>query len=68
MPWEQVLEQRDGPLLESFWEDSVVGEEECAGDDIPGVIPWHILFIDENTHEFWNGKRRVCVIELDGGV
>lgn len=68
MPWEQVLEQRDGPLLESFWEDSVVGEEERAGDDIPSSVPCDILLIEENTHEFWNGKRRVGVIELDGSV
>ena len=68
MPWEQVLEQGDRPLLESFWEDSVVGKEERVGDDIPGGIPWDILLIEEDTHELRNGKRRVGVIELDGSV
>ena len=63
-----MLEQRDGPLLESFWEDSMVGKEECAGDNSPGGIPWDILFIDKNTHEFRDGKRRVGVIELDGSI
>ena len=46
----------------------MVGEEERAGDDIPSSVPWDILLIEENTHEFWNGKRRVGVIELDGSV
>jgi len=68
VPREQVLQQRNGPLLESFGKDSMVGEEECVGDDFPGIVPRNLLLIDENAHEFWNGESRMGVVELNGGV
>ena len=68
MPREQVFQQRNGPLLESFGKDSVVCEEECVGDDIPGFVPRNLFLIDENTHEFRNSESGVGVVELDGGI
>jgi len=68
VPREQVLQQRNGPLLESFGENSVVGEEERVGDDLPGLIPRNVFLIDENTHEFRNSESRVSIVELDGGI
>lgn len=46
----------------------MVGEEERVGDDLPGVVPWNLLLVDEDTHEFWNSKSRVGIVELDGGI
>ena len=68
VPREQVLQQRNRPLLEGFRKDSVVGEEECVGDDLPGVVPRNLFLIDENTHEFRNSESRVGIVELDSGV
>lgn len=68
VPREQVLQQRNGPLFESFGKDSVVGEEECVDDDLPGIVPWNLLLVDENAHEFRNGEGRVSIVELDGSI
>ena len=63
-----MLEQRDGPLLESFGKDSVVGEEERVDDDLPGTIPRNLLFINEDTHEFRNCESGMRIVELDGSI
>ena len=68
VPRKQVLHQRDGPLLESFWKDGMVGKEECVGDDIPGLVPRNLFLINENTHEFRNSESRVGIVELNGGI
>ena len=62
-----MLQQRNGPLFESFGEDSVVGEEEHVGDDLPGFVPRNLLLVNENAHELRNGESRVGIVELDGG-
>ena len=46
----------------------MVGEEECVGDDIPGLVPWNLFLVDKNTHEFRNSESRVGIVELDGGI
>jgi hypothetical protein len=33
---------------------------------VPGLVPVQTLKIDEYPHEFWDGERRVGVVELDG--
>jgi hypothetical protein len=68
VPREQVLQQRNRPLLESFGKDSVIGEEECVGDDLPGFVPRNLLLIDQNTHEFWDSESGVGIVELDGSI
>ena len=68
MPRKQVLQQRNGPFLESFGKDGVIGEEECVGDDLPGFVPRNLFLIDENTHQFRNSESRVGIVELDGGI
>ena len=68
VPREQVLQQRNGPLLESFGKDCVVGEEECVSDDLPGFVPWNLFLIDEDTHEFRDSESGVGIVELDRGI
>lgn len=63
-----MLEQPNGPLLKSFRKDSVVGEEECVSDDVPGIVPRDLLLINKNTHEFRNCESGVGIVELDGRI
>jgi len=39
----------------------MVGVEERAGDDLPRGAPLKIFIIDENPHEFRDGKGWVCL-------
>jgi hypothetical protein len=39
--------------------NSVVGEEEYVGDDIPRLFKRNILFIKKYTHEFGNRECRM---------
>lgn len=45
--------------LSTHREDGVVGIEERVGDDLPGRIPRKILIVNENPHQFRDGKRGV---------
>ena len=68
MPRQQVLHERDRPLLQRLGEDSVVGVEERVGGNLPGGVPGHVLLVDEDAHELDNGESRVSVVELNGVV
>ena len=59
VPREKVLHERDRPFLQRFWQHGVVREEERVRDDVPGRLPWDVFLVNEDTHELWDGKRRV---------
>lgn len=65
---QQVLEKRNGPLLESLGQDGVVGVAEGLAHDVPGIIPVKALNIDENSLQLRNRHGRVRVIKLDGDL
>ena len=68
MPGQQMLQQRDGPLLERLGKYGMVRVEEGLGDDGPSIVPANFLLIDEDAHELDDGERRVSIVELDGVV
>jgi hypothetical protein len=64
----QVLDQWDGPFLESLCHDGVVGVTESVGYNAPGSVPIKTFVIDQDTLQLWNGKSRVGVVELDSDL
>lgn len=78
MSWQQALEQADLPLLKRFWENGVayyqlnrtsldvLGVGKDLGCDLPGLGVGDLLFVDENTHELWDGQGRVRVVHYRG--
>lgn len=68
MAWQQVLEERDGPLLQCLRQDRVVGVAESLADDVPGIIPVEALNVDENPLQLRNSQGWVGVIELNGDL
>lgn len=52
---QQVLHQRDRPLLQCLGEDGVVCIAEGVGDETPGLVPVEAFLIDEDTLELDNG-------------
>ena len=62
---EDLLHQRDGPLLERLGQQSMVGIRDGAPREIPRAIPRKILLVDEDPHQLGHRERRVRVVELD---
>ena len=58
------LEYIDRPLFKSFSKNCVVCVCECLCNNIPCIVPAHIVFVKENAHEFRNSNNRMCVVEL----
>lgn len=65
MPRQEVLYERNGPLLQSLGKHSVIGISKSAGDDLPRSVPWDFFFVDEDTHKLGNGKGRVSLRTSD---
>jgi hypothetical protein len=59
---QEVLEERDGPLLQCFGQDGVVGVAESGLNDGPGLVPLQTLLIDQNALELGDGECGVCVV------
>jgi len=83
MAREEVLHQRDRPLLECLRKDSVVGVAESLLDNCttlarpcnvyllltaPGIVPLQALNIDQYSLKLRDGKRWVGVVELDSDL
>ncbi len=65
---QDFLEEGDAPFLERFGEQRVVGVGEGPGDNVPGCLPRHAVFVMENAEEFDDGDGGVGVVELDGDL
>ena len=63
-----MLNKRNRPLLESFWQHSVVGVAECLCDNIPSSVPFKTFQIDQDALELNNGQRRVGIVQLDSNL
>jgi hypothetical protein len=63
---QEVLEEGDGPLLECFRQDGVVGVAEGRLNDGPGLVPLQALLVDQNALELGNGECGVCRLGLLG--
>ena len=63
---EELGERADGPLLQSFGQDGVVGVAHDLRHDVPGVVPLELLFVDEDTHELGAAHGGVRVVGVDG--
>ena len=62
------LHQRHRPGFERFRQQGVVGVGECRLGDRPGLVPFDLVQVDEDAHQFRDADRRMGVVELDGGV
>ena len=65
---EETVKNGVFPGLQRFCQNGVVGVGEGVGHDVPGVVPAHIVLIQEQTHQLWDREHRVGVIELNGVV
>ena len=54
------------PGFQRFAHQGVVGVAKDFFAGRPGVVPFDAVFVDEDAHEFGNGKHRVGVVEVNG--
>lgn len=63
-----MLDQANGPLLESLGENRVVGVAEGGLDNVPGIVPVEPLKINEDALKLNDGQSRVGIIQLNGNL
>ena len=59
VPGKKVFQKGDRPFLECLRKHGVVGVEERVSGNLPCLVPWNVLLVDEDTHKFRDCKRRV---------
>mmetsp|Transcript_8516 Transcript_8516/g.21968 ORF Transcript_8516/g.21968 Transcript_8516/m.21968 type:complete len:211 (-) Transcript_8516:739-1371(-) len=64
VPRKKLFHQADGPFLQSFRENCVIGEGEHLCRDFPRLGPPNVVLVHQKTHQLRNAKCRVCVIQL----
>ena len=62
---EQLLENGAIPLLQGLGQHRVVGVGEGLRDHFPGVLPTHVVLVEQQAHELRDGQHRVGVVQLD---
>ncbi|GJC79271.1 hypothetical protein ColLi_02109 [Colletotrichum liriopes] len=62
----QVLDQANGPLLQSLGKNRVVGVAERGSDDVPRLVPFQLLEVHQDALQLDNGERGMGVVQLDG--
>ena len=68
MTGQHLLEQADGPLLQCFRQQGVVGVGEDLVADGPGGIPVQVFLVHQHPHQLGDGHCRVGIVELDGNL
>lgn len=39
----------------------MIREEECVGHNVPGLVPRNVFLVDEDAHQFRDGKCWMCL-------
>lgn len=65
MPRKELFEEADRPLFERFRHERVVRVGERAGRNVPRLVPFEVLFVEKNPHEFRNRNRRMRIVQLN---
>ena len=63
---EQALHQVDGPGLERFGQQRVIGVGDAGDRQLPGFGPGEAVDVHEEAHQFDDDDGGVGVVELDG--
>ena len=64
----QSGEQFDGPFLQCFRHDGVVGVSTGLGGDLPRFLPGQIIIIHQHTHQLCDSYGRMGIVQLEGNL
>src|SRR6185369_1321560 len=59
-------EKRQGPLFQGFRQQRVVGVGKTLSGYSPGIVPFQLMFIHQQSHQLGDPHRRVGIVDLDG--
>ena len=62
---QKPLEQRHGPAFQRLRQQGVVGVAEGVPGNIPGLVEFQAVDIDQQAHHFRDGDGRMGVVQLD---
>ncbi len=65
VPRQQPTEQIDRPDLEGLRQQGVAGVREALLGDGPGLVPLHLLLVDQHPHQLRYADHGVGVVELE---
>ena len=65
---QQALHQRNWPAFQRLRQEGMVGVGERRLRDLPRLVPFEAVEVDQNAHQFGDGDSRMGVVELDGRV
>ena len=66
VPRQQLAEQTQRPFLQRLGQKRMIGIGKGMTGNVPGSVPVKLVFVDEDSHQFRHGNRRVRVVKLDG--
>ena len=64
-PGKQPGEQVDGPFLQCFCHDGMVGVGAGSGGNVPCLVPAQIIIIQKDAHQLGDGHRGMGIVELE---
>jgi len=65
---QELFEQADRPLFESFGHQGVVRVSKRVRHDFPCFVPFQVFFVEQDAHHFGDRNCRVRVVQLDGDL
>ena len=65
---QQLLKELPVPLLQCLRQNGVVGVCHGISGNIPGIIPFHAIIINEHAHQLGNCYSRMGIINLDADL
>ena len=64
-PGQQLGEEVDGPFLQSFGHDGMVGVGHGSGGQIPCLVPFESVVVHEQSHQLGNTEGRMGIVHLE---
>ena len=61
----KTLEQFDIPFLQGFRKNGMIGEGDGILGDLPCIVPFQMLFIQEDPHQFRDAQSRMGIVDMN---
>src|SRR5262249_51776235 len=66
MPGQQTAEETERPFLQRFRQQRMVGIPQSCLGDAPRRVPWNLVFVNQQPHQFGDAYGRMRVVHLHG--
>ena len=63
---QERFEHIDWPLLQGFGHNGVVSVSDDVAGNSPSLVPFEVVFVDEDAHKFSHAQGRMGVVNVNG--